>query len=209
MGFIPTAIANSIKQSSSSEAVGHSARHEIPRPLLNPMVHYRVRKSPSMVISCASRIQPTSSQPIYVKFVLILSSHLHLSLWNFRFSSCFPIKIMYAFLTCPTRANVLSISLPTSLTLSKLTIWNRDISDSISLGNGLDHRIIKVRFPAGPRDFCFRHQTGTTNPIQLLPGDLFPGLERPGREDDQSAASSAQIRNAWSYSSTLPYVLTV
>jgi hypothetical protein len=32
---------------------------------------------------------------------------------------------------------------------------------------------------------------------------LFPGLKRPGREADHSPPSSAEIKNAWSYTSTV------
>jgi hypothetical protein len=32
----------------------------------------------------------------------------------------------------------------------------------------------------------------------------FPGVKRPGREADHSPQSSAEVKNAWSYTSTLP-----
>jgi len=32
-------------------------------------------------------------------------------------------------------------------------------------------------------------------------GDTYPGVKRPGREADQS---SAEVKSAWSYTSTLP-----
>jgi hypothetical protein len=41
------------------------------------------------------------------------------------------------------------------------------------------------------------HRTGA--------GDTFPRTKRPERESDHSPPSSAEVRNAWSYSST-PYI---
>jgi hypothetical protein len=35
--------------------------------------------------------------------------------------------------------------------------------------------------------------------------DSFPGVKRPGREGDNSAASSAKVKNAWSYT-TIPTI---
>jgi hypothetical protein len=34
-------------------------------------------------------------------------------------------------------------------------------------------------------------------------GALTPGVKRPGREDDYSPPSSAEVKNTWSYTSTL------
>jgi hypothetical protein len=42
-------------------------------------------------------------------------------------------------------------------------------------------------------------------PIQWLPGALSLGLKQPGREADHSPPSSAEVKNAWSYSSTPQY----
>jgi hypothetical protein len=44
-------------------------------------------------------------------------------------------------------------------------------------------------------------------PMQCLPETLSPGLKLPRREADHSLPTSAEIRNAWTYSSTSPYVL--
>jgi hypothetical protein len=41
-------------------------------------------------------------------------------------------------------------------------------------------------------------------PIQCVPGDFFLGVKRPGRETDHSPPSSAEVKNAWSYTSTPP-----
>jgi hypothetical protein len=39
-------------------------------------------------------------------------------------------------------------------------------------------------------------------PIQWVPGDLSPGLKRPGREADQSPPTSAEVKKTWIYIST-------
>jgi hypothetical protein len=46
----------------------------------------------------------------------------------------------------------------------------------------------------------------THPPIQWVPGALSLRLKRPGREADHSPQSSAEIKNTWSYTSTLRYV---
>jgi len=45
----------------------------------------------------------------------------------------------------------------------------------------------------------------TQLPIQLVPGTLPLGAKCPGREADHSPASSAEIKNVWSYTSTPQY----
>jgi hypothetical protein len=42
----------------------------------------------------------------------------------------------------------------------------------------------------------------TQPPIQWIPGALSLGIKRPGREADHSPPSSAEVKNAWSYTST-------
>jgi hypothetical protein len=43
-------------------------------------------------------------------------------------------------------------------------------------------------------------------PIQWVPGTLSPRVKRPGREADHSPPSSAEVMNAWRYTSTPKYV---
>jgi hypothetical protein len=42
--------------------------------------------------------------------------------------------------------------------------------------------------------------------IQLVPGALSVGANRPGNETDHSPPSGAEVKNAWSYTFTPPYV---
>jgi hypothetical protein len=42
----------------------------------------------------------------------------------------------------------------------------------------------------------------TLPPIQCVPGTLFLGVKRPGREADSSPPSSVDVKNAWSYTYT-------
>jgi hypothetical protein len=47
----------------------------------------------------------------------------------------------------------------------------------------------------------------TQPPVQWVPGALSRGVKRPGREADHSPPSSAEVKNAWSYTSTPPICL--
>jgi hypothetical protein len=46
----------------------------------------------------------------------------------------------------------------------------------------------------------------TQPPIQWVPGALSLGVKRPGLEADHSSPSSADVKNAWSYTFTPQYV---
>jgi len=47
----------------------------------------------------------------------------------------------------------------------------------------------------------------TQPPIQWVPGTLYLGVKRPGRETDHSTPSSAEVKKAWIYTSTPPILL--
>jgi hypothetical protein len=47
---------------------------------------------------------------------------------------------------------------------------------------------------------------GPTQPIQWVPGTVSLGVKRPRREAEHSPPSSTEVKYAWSYTSTPPYV---
>jgi hypothetical protein len=76
------------------------------------------------------------------------------------------------------------------------------------MGYGLDDRGFESRQDLGIFLSATASRTAlgpTQPPIQWLPGALSLGVKRPGRETDHSPPSSAEIKNAWSYTSTLQY----
>jgi hypothetical protein len=46
-----------------------------------------------------------------------------------------------------------------------------------------------------------------TQPVRRILGALSPEVKRPGRKTDHSPPSIAKVKNAWSYTSTPPYLL--
>jgi len=77
----------------------------------------------------------------------------------------------------------------------------------IALGYGLDHWGFKSRQEMGIFLFTIasRPALGLTQPrIQRLPGALFPGVKRPGREADHLPPSSTEVRNSCTYTYTAP-----
>jgi hypothetical protein len=64
----------------------------------------------------------------------------------------------------------------------------------ISTGMGIFLFTTASRMALGP----------TQPPIQLVSGALSLGVKRPGCEADHSHPSSAEVRNAWSYTSNPP-----
>jgi hypothetical protein len=69
--------------------------------------------------------------------------------------------------------------------------------------------MIRIRLPAEAGNFSLCHcvQIGSGAHPASYPMDTrgFPtGVKRPEREADDSTPSIAQVKNAWSYTSTLP-----
>jgi len=85
---------NSVEQSPSSEASSHSDSQKIPQLLWNPKIHYCVHSSLPLA-PILSHMNPVC---ILISDILILSSHLCLSLPNSCFPSGFPSKILYTLL---------------------------------------------------------------------------------------------------------------
>jgi hypothetical protein len=81
------------------------------------------------------------------------------------------------------------------------------------VGIGNDYGLeIGVRFPAGDGNFSLQHhvQTGSgAHPASYPIGgrSYFPGVRRARREADNSPPSSAEVKNAWRYTSTPPICL--
>jgi hypothetical protein len=74
------------------------------------------------------------------------------------------------------------------------------------LGYGLDDRGFESRQGMGIflSTTASRAVLGPTQPpIQCVPGALSLGVKPPARETDHSPPSSAEVKNAWSYTSTL------
>jgi hypothetical protein len=89
--------------------------------------------------------------------------------------------------------------------------WGSLIGRSVYwLGYGLDDR---GSIPGTARD-CFLFATAsrpaqglTQPPIQWVPRAFTPGVRRSGREAELLSPSPAKVKNAWSHTSTPPYVL--
>jgi hypothetical protein len=67
--------------------------------------------------------------------------------------------------------------------------------------NGLDVRGFETR--QGLAIFLFTIASRQP-PIKWVRGALSLGIKQPGREADHSLPSSVEVKNAWSYTSTLP-----
>jgi hypothetical protein len=90
-----------------------------------------------------------------------------------------------------------------------IPVKSHDSSVGIALGYELDDRGSRVPFAVGAGNFSLNHRVqnglGPTQPlIQWVPGAISLGVKRPGREADHSPPSSAEIKHAWSYTSTPP-----
>jgi hypothetical protein len=82
-------------------------------------------------------------------------------------------------------------------------------SVNTALGYGLDDRGSRVRFPAGAVNFSLHHRVQKGSGVHpasypMGTGTLSLGVKRPGSEADHSPPSSAEVKTAWSYTSTSP-----
>jgi hypothetical protein len=89
--------------------------------------------------------------------------------------------------------------------------YGLDSAVGIATGYGLDDLGVWSSSPGRGRIFLLstpsRLVLGSTHPpIQLVPGALYPGVRRSGREADHSPPISAEVKKSWVYTSTPPYV---
>jgi len=101
IAYLPT---YSMEQSPSWEANWFAASQEIHRILWNPKVHYRIHKCP-LHAPIFSQLDPVhTSTSHFLKFRLILFSHLRLGLSSGFFPPGFPTKTLYTPLPSPILA---------------------------------------------------------------------------------------------------------
>jgi hypothetical protein len=91
-----------------------------------------------------------------------------------------------------------------------LFIASHDSSVSVALGYGLEDRGARFDSRRGLGIFVFTTASRaapalTQPPMQWVTGTLSLGVKRPRREADHSPPSSAEDKNAWSYTSTPQY----
>jgi hypothetical protein len=79
-----------------------------------------------------------------------------------------------------------------------------DSSVGIALGYGLDDRGSRVRFPAGAGNFSLHHRVKNGSGAHPAPYPMGTMGSFPRGKADHSLPSSAQVKNAWSYTSTTP-----
>ena len=98
------------EQSPSWEVNRFWGSREVSRILLKPKVHYRIHKClpPVPIVSHIDRVRTPTSHFLNI---LILSSHLHLSLPSGLFLSGFPTKTLYTHLLFTCYISILSNSL--------------------------------------------------------------------------------------------------
>jgi hypothetical protein len=102
--------------SSSWEPASCAAAQELPSILWNPKVHHRVQKNRPLA-PILSQINPVHTTPSYLRFMLILFTHVRLGLPSGLFLFNFPTNILYAFLISP-----ISTACPAHLILLHLII---------------------------------------------------------------------------------------
>jgi hypothetical protein len=92
---------------------------------------------------------------------------------------------------------------------AQLSIKIRDSSVGIALGNVLDDRGYRIRFPAGAGNFSLHHRVQNGSGAHSAPYPMgirgfFPRVKRPEREAYHSPPSTVDVIEALSYTSTPP-----
>jgi len=115
---------------------------------------------------------------------------------------------LFHFPVCPQR---LWIQIPNTK-LVRISFLTRSRRRSVRIVASLRARRAGFDFRQWQGAFSLLHRLqpalSPTQPcIQWVSGVVSPGVKRPGRrEADHSPPSSAEVRKAWSYNSTPPYV---
>jgi hypothetical protein len=96
---------------------------------------------------------------------------------------------------------------PVNFQVFSPSLKSHDNSVGIALGYGLDDLGSRVRFLAGAENFSLYHrvQNGSgAHPASYPMGTRgsFPGVKWARCKADHSFPSSAEVKNAWSYTST-------
>jgi hypothetical protein len=84
-----------------------------------------------------------------------------------------------------------------------------DSAVGIATDYGLANREVGIRVPVRPIIFSSpRRSDGFWGPPSLVSyryRGLLPGVKRPGREDNHSPPTSAEVKKMWIYTSTPPH----
>jgi hypothetical protein len=164
--------------------------------LWNPKVHHRAHKTHHWTPSWASRIQFAPSIPISLRSSLMLSSHLRLGLSSGLLpSSHMPRPPQPPWFNHPNNIQWrVVIAQPVLLWATGWTIGVLGFDSRRGLGIFLPTTV--SRTVLGP----------TQPPIQWIARAISLGVKWLGREADHSPPSSAEVKNAWSHTSTSRYV---
>jgi hypothetical protein len=87
---------------------------------------------------------------------------------------------------------------------------SRNSAVGIATGYELDERGVGVRVPVGGNNFHFCMSSisalrPTQPPVQRVQRAFSLGVKRPGREDNHSPPTSAEVKKNCVYTSTPPY----
>jgi hypothetical protein len=103
MNELTNKLTTFMELSPSWETSSYTATQELPNILWNLKVQYHIHRSPQQVL-ILSQINPVHTSPSYLRYILILSTHLHFGLPSGLHPSGFPTNILHAFLFSLTRA---------------------------------------------------------------------------------------------------------